>query len=184
MSDELNRAIYARLAGVEALSGVYGAAQANLAALLGVDPDTGAPAVYYSSTSQAQGADGSGNAVPVYPAITFAPEGGMPHPTQTTPEGISKKWVFVGFSIWTDAVQTQARTGKDVGRVIAQVADILELLLDWTQNAPMLPLETGKVDEQSLMTNVQTIPRAKTHEWQGYLRWKFIELQAHGARVV
>lgn len=183
MSEVLNKAIYRRLAGVETLSGVYATAQANLAALLGVDPDTGLPAVYYSSTNQAQGVD-TGNVVPVYPKLTFWETGGMPHHTSTISDGITVDWVFMDFSVWVDRVQTPAKTGKSPSQVVSEVSDILKTLLDIRLHAPLLPLQTGCVDIQMIMTPLHVIPRGKTHEIQGYLRWKFLEKQTFGASVV
>lgn len=151
----LNKAIYGRLAGTEALTGEAADAQAALAALLGTDPDTERPAVHMGNKS----------AVVVYPALTFRPSGGLRHGMSHEDLGGIEEQLY-DLELWEN-------TGK--GDTITDLYDLVDQLLCSERNvAPVLPLEAGRVFDMQAVTRLQVLYDDKSNAWFGLARYRYL----------
>lgn len=131
MSTALNRAIRKRLTGEDALTGDGLECQQALEALLAADPaDAGYGAVYMGNLASS----------PVFPCITFRPEGGIGHWASRSEElGVISQPEYT-FEVWGAA----RNRNPDV---ITDILDYIEQLLDDRRsiatNLPPLTLSTG-----------------------------------------
>lgn len=156
MSTALHRAIYARLAGTEVLTGAALSAQTALAALLAMDPDTSRPAALFGNKN---------DAALVYPLITFRPSAGSIDGRFA--DGLAMDDGVYDLEIWDNA------------RGEAMLSDIEEqvmLLLDMRrQVAPLLPIAVGHLYWSEVMVPMQVIYDNRINAWAGLTRYRFVE---------
>lgn len=162
MSTELNKAIYARLAGTEVLTGAALAAQTALAALLAVDPNLNAPAVHKDSLQRLAGIKPDSVR---YPCITFRMEGGA----------IDDRFadgVVMGNPIYDMEFWSAARSGTIIGDINEQV----ERLLDRRrQIAPAFTLASGHCYWMEMMTELYEMYNDRINVWGGLRRLRIVE---------
>jgi hypothetical protein len=170
MSVAMEKAIYARLTGLEDLSAYTKAAAAQLViqTLLGVDLDTNAPAVYANKN---QGG-------PSMPSITFRESGGGNDGRFFT-SGIrmaNEQW---DFEYWdgpaagrTDGMR---KDGSDPdGSYIAPIRDAVEYLLDSrSAEIPPLVLDEGHLYDFEVMTDLVSafLPQTQGSLYVGIQRY-------------
>lgn len=151
----LKKAVYERLAGVEALSGDAANAQTALGALLGEDPETELPAVHHGNRS----------VIVVYPAITFMEAGGVPDNRFGEDVG-GVRQPILDFYLWSDSA---------AGNVISDIHDYVDQLLNERRGiAPLLTLESGRLFHMEALTDLATLYDRDTNAWYGYCRYQSI----------
>lgn len=162
MSAELDIAIYERLTGIETLTGAAATAQAALVAFLATDPDTAKPAVYNMNLNDAQGTDGSGNKIVLYPCLTFRQSAGTPNHQIRNSSTLAEK-VNYDVEIWSDK-----RTNLPVKQAFKNV----DRLLDYNFGAvSTLPLANGLVDKSETVITLDTHYDNRIHAWAGTVRY-------------
>src|SRR5690348_12175317 len=164
MSTAINKAIYARLTGLEILTGAGLQAQQDLAALLATDPDTlppnpgpPLPAVFNCNKNDAPA---------VYPLVTFRPGAGMidGHFEDGT---MAVDHAYYDFEIWENTRE---------GTVITDIADALERLLDQRRpGATPIALASGYLYWSETFVPIQVIYDDVLNAWFGLWRVRFIE---------
>ncbi len=159
MSTDLSKAIYARLAGNEVMETPFSDYQASLAALLGTDPDTTEPAVYFAATNDsAQPIDDDGNFLS---CITFRPSGGTPD--LRFRDGLAIGDILLDFEIW------------DYSRGATVITDInwfVKRLLERRLNAPPLDLVAGECVWFEPLTGLVVMQDKERNGWFGLVRYR------------
>lgn len=164
MSTALSKAIYSRLAGVEVLASPWSDYQSSLAALLGTDPDTTEPCVYFADTNDsAQPQDDEGNFLS---CITFRPSGGTPN--LQFRDGLAIDDVLYDFEFWD---YTRGATA------ITDIAAMVARLLESRRDAPKLGLEANENVESvwfEPLTSLTVVPDKERNGWFGLVRYRAI----------
>lgn len=156
MSTALSQALYARLAGIEALSGRAAAAQAALGALLGVDPDTGRPAVYFGAKNDAPA---------VYPILAF-------HPAASQIDGRFADGAAIDSTLYDIEVWETTRLGS----LLTDILEQLEQLLDLRRGtAPALPLAVGHIYWSESLVTAASLYDPLLNAWFALARYRFVE---------
>jgi len=167
MSSALHRSIYDRLAGNEVMTSPFAGYQTDLAALLGTDPDTTEPCVYYGDTNdsaQPQDTDGQ-----YLSCITFRPGGG-------SPDGRFFDGLAIGNGLYDFEFWDYSRSGT----VITDIATLVKRLLDRRLKAPVLALETDDRTENvwfEAFTELTVFPDTDRNGWAGLIRYRVIQAQ-------
>lgn len=153
MQDELSLAIYTRLT-TEVMSGDQATAQAALIAALATDTDSpSGPAVTQGNRDDAV----------QFPCITFRPNGGT-EAANWIDAGVVRNYQF-DFEVWTNSTS---------GRIVNQIGDYMETLLDERRGAPGLNVSNGREFYMMAMTAMTPIYDDKINAWAGLVRYQFI----------
>lgn len=153
MTDELCVAIVSRLC-TESLSGDQAIAQTALAGQLATDTDSpSGPAVFQGNRDDAVG----------FPCITFRPNSGI-EALGGIDFGVVREYYF-DFEIWTNSRS---------GRIVPQIADNVEILLDERRGAPKLPVSAGRYFYMEALGPVAPLYDEKINAWAGLMRYRMI----------
>ena len=139
MSSALNRAIYARLTGGEALTGIYGVAQGSLAGLLAPDPDTAPVPPATIPAALPLVVKGNVQDATAYPCITFRESGGVGDPRFTMGGSVVGLGTVVDELVYDFEVWGKSRSGVELG----DIDKALQLLIDRRYGVPVMPLTDG-----------------------------------------
>lgn len=165
MSSDVTKALYARLAGIETLTGRFLAAQQQIAALLGTDADTGKPAIYFANKdTSSKPKDAQGTLLPV---VTFRPSPG-------TIDGRFADGMAVENSLYDMEIWEYSGSST----LITDIGEALQILLDGRRGAPVLPSASGQVFWAETFVPLAVLYDQNSNGWFGLVRWKFIEGRA------
>jgi hypothetical protein len=154
MQDEISIAVYERLAGIEVLTGDQATAQSGLAALLATDSDSpSGPAVMQGNRDDVVG----------FPAITFRLMGGN-EALGGIDFGVVRNY-WIDMEVWTNSTS---------GRIIHQIGNYIEVLLDERRGAPGLPVSAGRYFWMEALAGMQPIYDEKINAWAGLCRYQVV----------